>query len=339
MRKLRMILSAGALAFSASEAVAEVELSFAHWLSASHPLQVGGIEPWAKSIEEASQGRIKIVIYPAQQLGAAADHYDLARDGIADIAYINTGYQPGRFPVIGASDLPFTVSDARSGSRALHEWYLQYADQEMADVYVCAVFMHDPGTVHAKRGPLAEPADLKGMSIRPASATFGRFMNMIGAASVQGAASEMRDMLDKGIADGTASPWGTLFTFGAQDLVTHHLDMPFYVATLAFVMNKDTIDALAPEDRAIIDDHCTPEWSERIATPWADHEAAGRDRIQEAGTHVLYKPTAEQMAAWKNAAQPLLDEWKASVAAKGLDPEAVYSDLTSRLKAVNALVE
>lgn len=339
MKAIRTTMMAGLTALGAGSASAEVELSFAHWLSAAHPLQVGGIEPWAKSIEEASQGRIRITIYPAQQLGAAADHYDLARDGIADIAYINTGYQPGRFPVVGASDIPFTVSDARAGSRALHEWYLDYAAAEMPDVYLCALFMHDPGTLHAKRGPLAAPADVTGMNVRPASATFGRFMNALGAASVQGAASEMRDMLGKGTADATASPWGTLFTFGAQDLVTHHLDMPFYVATLAFVMNRDRIDALAPEDRAVMDGHCTPEWSERIATPWADSDASGRQKIIDLGGHTLYVPTPGQVQEWKDAVQPLVEEWRAGVAKAGHDPDAVHSGLTGRLKAAGALVE
>ena len=65
-----------------------VELRFAHWLPAQHSLARTGFEPWAKSVEAASGGSIKIVFFPAQQLGKAADHYDMARDalekGVAD---------------------------------------------------------------------------------------------------------------------------------------------------------------------------------------------------------------------------------------------------------------
>src|SRR6266852_7185774 len=49
----------------------------------------------------------KYKVYPAQQLGKAFDHYDMARDGIADVTYVNPGYQPGRFPIIAAGELPF----------------------------------------------------------------------------------------------------------------------------------------------------------------------------------------------------------------------------------------
>ena len=54
-------------------------------------------------VEKASGGTIKYKVFPSQQLGKAFDHYDMARDGIADFTYINPGYQPGRFPIIAAS--------------------------------------------------------------------------------------------------------------------------------------------------------------------------------------------------------------------------------------------
>lgn len=95
------LLLAGAICLplvqmTAAEA-ADVELRLAHWVPPQHPIQSMGFEPWAKSISEASGGRIAITIFPAQQLGAAPDHYDMARDGIADIAHINPGYQPAAF--------------------------------------------------------------------------------------------------------------------------------------------------------------------------------------------------------------------------------------------------
>lgn len=337
---IAVALAAAASALAVSAAAAqEVELSLAHWVGATHPLQVTGMEPWATSIAEASGGRIKITIYPAAQLGAAADHYDMARDGIADIAFVNPGYQPGRFPVIAAGELPFTIANAKGGSRALAEWYQDYAAAEMSDVHVCLVHLHDPGTIHSKRGPLLVPSDLQGLNIRPSHATFARFITSLGAASVPGAAGEMRDMLEKGTADATASPWNSLFTFGAQDLVTHHLDLPLYATTFAFVMNKATYEGLEEQDRAVIDAHCTPEWSERMAAQWADIERAGRQKIIDLGGHTLYQPDAGQLELWKEAAAPLLEHWKQAVAAKGLDAAAVYARLVETLKAHGAYAE
>ncbi len=60
------------------------ELKLAHWVPPSHPLQKA-LEEWGASVEKASGGTIKSKVYPSQQLGKAFDHYDMARDGIADM--------------------------------------------------------------------------------------------------------------------------------------------------------------------------------------------------------------------------------------------------------------
>src|SRR5476649_998042 len=137
---LAVLVAAG---FAAAPALAQdkpVELKFSHWVPATHPI-VKSSEEWAESIKKASGGAINITMYPAQQLGKAFDHYDMARDGIADIAYANPGYQPGRFPIIAAGELPFLIGNARGGSAALDAWYRQYAAKEMKDVHFCFAFV------------------------------------------------------------------------------------------------------------------------------------------------------------------------------------------------------
>src|SRR4051795_10745121 len=111
--------SVACLLIGASAALAQdktFDLKLSHWVPPSHPLQKA-MEEWGASVEKASNGTIKFKIYPSQQLGKAFDHYDMARDGITDFAYVNPGYQPGRFPVIAAGELPFLIADANGATR------------------------------------------------------------------------------------------------------------------------------------------------------------------------------------------------------------------------------
>ena len=109
MRRIRHIKLCGLAALglaldrigTASAQEKTFELKLSHWVPASHPLQKA-LEDWGAAVEKESGGTIKYKVYPAQQLGKAFDHYDMARDGIADVTYVNPGYQPGRFPIIGA---------------------------------------------------------------------------------------------------------------------------------------------------------------------------------------------------------------------------------------------
>ena len=98
----------------------EVTLRLSHWVPPTHPIQVLGIEPWIQSLSDASDGRIAVTIFPAQQLGAAPDHYDMARDGIADITYTNPGDQAGRFPIYSLIEIPFHANNATGGAQAIH---------------------------------------------------------------------------------------------------------------------------------------------------------------------------------------------------------------------------
>ncbi|AXS39687.1 TRAP transporter substrate-binding protein [Breoghania sp. L-A4] len=337
MSTTKGILLSAALMFGATQAQA-VELRLSHWVPASHPIQKLGIEPWIESIKNASNGRINITIFPAQQLGPAPDHYDMTAHGIADIGYVNPGYQAGRFPIVSLVEIPFHANNAKRGAKAMHEWYLDYAEQEMPEVKVCVLNPHDPGTIHSKK-PIHMPDDVKGLNVRPANATIGRFVHMIGGASVQVSAPEAREAIAKGAADAITFPWNSMYIFGIDNETKYHLDMPFYVSMQTLLINKGVYDGLEEQDRAVIDAHCTPEWSEKFSSGWADNEAGGRQKMIDSGEHTLYEPTSDEVQMWRDAAAPLLDEWKTAAGAKGIDVDKAYADYVERLKANDSLFD
>jgi TRAP-type C4-dicarboxylate transport system substrate-binding protein len=306
------------------------ELKLSHWVPPSHPLQKA-LEEWGASVEKDSGGTIKYKIYPAQQLGKAFDHYDMARDGIADLTYINPGYQPGRFPIIGAGELPFLMTNAKGGTQALDAWYRKYAAQEMKDVKFCLAFVHDPGAFHSRSKKIVVPEDIKGMKIRPAHATMATFVTMLGGTNVQASAPEVRDILEKGVADAVTFPWGSVPLFGIDKVTKYHLDMPLYVTTFAFVFNKAKYDEMSASQKKVIDSHCTPEWALKVAAPWADFEHAGIAKIKAEAGQEIYEPTPGQVAEWKKAAQPLEEKWAENVKKTGVDPATVMKELKAQL--------
>jgi TRAP-type C4-dicarboxylate transport system substrate-binding protein len=306
------------------------ELKLSHWVPPSHPLQKA-LEEWGASVEKDSGGTIKYKVYPAQQLGKAFDHYDMARDGIADLTYINPGYQPGRFPIIGAGELPFLMTNAKGGTQALDAWYRKYADKEMKDVKFCLAFVHDPGAFHSRSKKILVPGDIKGLKIRPAHATMATFVTMLGGTNVQAAAPEVRDILEKGVADAVTFPWGSVPLFGIDKVTKYHLDMPLYVTTFAFVFNKAKYNEMSAAQKKVIDNHCTPEWALKVASPWADFEHAGIAKIKAEAGHEVYEPSAAQVAEWKQASEPLAKTWADNVKKSGGDPDAVMKELKAQL--------
>ena len=329
---LALLLAASAIPAMAQDKTVNMKVSL--WVPPSHPL-VTATQVWAADIEKASGGTIRMTVFPSEQLGKAFDHYDMARDGIADITYVNPGYQPGRFPIAAAGQLPFVFSDGKKGTLALNEWYHKYAPTEMKDTHLCFAFIHDPGALHGKKKILL-PGDLSGVKVRPAQSTIGEMVKLFGGTNVQASAPEARDAIERGVADEITFPWGSVFLFGIDKVVKFHMDVPLYTTVFTYTMNLKTYNSLSDSQRKVIDDHCTPEWASKVADPWTDFELNGRVKMKALPGHEVYPLTAEQLAEWKLAVKPLHDSWAAAVTKAGGDAAAIDADLQAALKKYDA---
>lgn len=307
-----------------------VQLRFSHWVPPTHPMHTAALA-WADSIGRASNGSIKVAIFPSQQLGKAFDHYNMARDNIADIAHVNPGYEPGRFPVIGAVELPFLFSNGKQGSAALDAWYRRYATREMKDVRYCMAFAHDPGTFHFTKKKAVLPADMAGLKVRPPNAVIANWMTTLGATNVQSSAPEIRDVLEKGVAEAAGAPWGSMMLFGIDKVTRYHIDSAFYVSEQVWAMNKAKYDSLSAAQQKVMGDHCSNQWALKIAAPWADFEAGGRDKLKAMAGQEVYPLTPDQLAAWRKSAEPVVATWEASVRKANEDPKAIMDDLRKTL--------
>jgi TRAP-type C4-dicarboxylate transport system substrate-binding protein len=312
-----------------------VELKLSHWVPPTHPLQAA-IQNWADDIQKESNGTITYKIYPSQQLGKAFDHYDMARDGIADFAYVNPGYQPGRFPIIAAGELPFLVGRAKGGNLAIDSWYRKYAATEMKDVHYCFAFVLDPVAWHSTTKKIVVPADIQGMKIRPAQATIGAWVTQLGGTNVQASAPEVRDVLAKGVADAVTFPWGSLVLFGIDKVTKYDMDEPLGSVMFVWVMNKGTYEAMSPAQQKVIDEHCTSQWAAKFADPWADFEHAGIEKVKAEPDHEVYTISADQLAEWKKSAEPLKQKWADGVKQAGGDPDTIFKELQASLAQYNA---
>ena len=330
-----LLASAGlAIALGAPMASAQdktFDLKLSHWVPPTHPLQKA-MEEWSASVEKASNGTIKSKVYPSQQLGKAFDHYDMARDGIADFTYVNPGYQPGRFPIIAAGELPFLVSESHGGIRAIDAWYRKYAPTEMKDTKLCFSFILDPLRWHSRTKKITVPGDIKGMKVRPSHATMAAWVTLLGGTNVQASATEVRDVLEKGVAEAVGFPWGSVPLLGVDKVTKYHLELPVATTTFQWLMNPKVYAAMSPAQKKVIDDHCTNDWAAKFAGPWADFEAAGINKIKAMPDHEVYTATPAQVAEWKQSAEPLHKTWADGVRKAGADPDTVMKELKAALE-------
>jgi TRAP-type C4-dicarboxylate transport system substrate-binding protein len=331
---LALVLAAVLLPAAVSAQDKTFALKFSSWVPPAHGMHPT-IKEWGESISRATNGTVTVTLYPAQQLGKADDHYDMARDGIAEVTYIALGYQAGRLPMGEGINLPFLMTNADGGSRAVDEWYRKYHAKEMTDVKMCLAFVHDPGALHAKKR-ITRPEDIRGMKIRSAHGTMADFVTSLGGTNVRVSAPEARQALESGAADAITFPWKSILLFGIDKVVSFHMDLPFYVASFAWLMNKATYERMSPAQKRAIDAHCTNEWAGRVGKAWGDYEAAGRAEMRALPGHTVYTLTPEEVAAWRRAAEPVYAKWAAAAAKTGFNPDQALSELRALLQKYNA---
>ena len=332
--KLRTLLVGAALAGLAGPALAQdkvVNLKLSHWVPPSHPLQKAA-EEWGASLEKASGGTIKSTVYPSQQLGKAFDHYDMVRDGIAEVGYINPGYQPGRFPIIAAGEIPFMIGEVHGGNKAVDKWYRKYAGTEMKDVKYCFSFILDPTTWHTTaKKKIMVPDDIKGMKVRPSQATIATWVTQLGGTNVQASATEVRDVMEKGVADAVQFPWGSVPLLGVDKVTKYHMDASIATTMFQWLINQKVYDGMSAAQKKAVDDHCTNEWSDKFAGPWGDFERAGLAKVKALPDHEVYTITPDQLALWKKSAEPLHKTWADAVKKVGGDPDTIMKELRAAL--------
>jgi TRAP-type C4-dicarboxylate transport system substrate-binding protein len=339
--KRTTLAAAVALAVAGFAAQAQdkpVTLKFSYWIPPKHQL-VPSTQAWGESLAKATNGTLKIQIYPSNQLGKGPDHYDMAKDGIADFVLVNPGYTPGRFPVIAAAELPFLTNGAVNGSPGFDEWYRKYAPKEMREVYTCITFTHEPGTFHSTKKKIEVPDDVRGLKIRTGNATSSRLIGMLGGSSVAVEITEARETLARGIADGIMMPWEGLTLFRMTDVTKFHMANPLYVSIFTWNLYRKAHDGLSAAQKKALEEHCTNAWAKRIATEWAQRDINARRVVSEMKDRESYSISPQQVALWKKAAEPLQKQWTDEVAKAGYNAAEVWNELVAALKKHNGLYQ
>ncbi len=327
--KLAAALAVSVTAFAgmASGAQAqEVTLRLHQFLPAQANVPKNILDPWADKIEAESGGRIKIERYPAMQLGGKPPELiDQVIDGAVDIVWTVAGYTPGRFPRAEVFELPFTMTDAGTMSRA----YWKLAEETMMDedfklFKPLGLWVHGPGVIHSSK-PITTVGDLNGVKLRAPTRVTNKLFANLGATPVGMPVPAIPEALSKGVVDATVIPWEVVGALKVSELVKNHTEFPgdaLYTTSFIFAMNKDRYDALPDDLKAVIDANSGEEFSAFAGKKMQEDDAGPRAAAVEMGNNIITL-TPEQIAEWKDAAQGTIGEWVAEMDEKGIDGEAL----------------
>ncbi len=322
----------GACLLTSTAAFAETTLALSSWLPPRHPIVANAIKPWAKEIEEVTEGRVKVRVL-AKPLGAPPAHYDMAADGVADITYgLHSFTKDDRFERSRIGQFSFIGDDAVSGSKAFWEVYTGQLDAqaEHEGVKLLGLFVHGPGVLHNNVRKITTTDDLSGLKIRVPGGYIADLMTDLGAETLFMSAGEVFEKLSRGVIDGVTFTYEALTAFKLTEDLKYTMKVPggLYNTTWFLVMHEAAWDGISEADHAAIEAISGAAFAARIGQAWNDADAAALEKIAAAGIEISEAPDG-LLTTIKDAAAVHEKAWADAIAEDGYDGAAALSAMRS----------
>lgn len=343
--KLKKIFATSALLLSGSLLssnlqAADINLKLHHFLSPKAPAHSKMLAPWAKRIEEASGGKVKIEIFPSMTLGGRPPQLPRqVRDGVVDIAWIVNAYAAGSFPRSEVFELPGVH---QGDSAATNKAMLAMRGELIKDFKgLVPLFqhVHDGQAIHMADEAIRSPDDLKGKKIRIPSRTGAWVLEALGASPVKTSVGEIPVALSKKVVDGALIPFEIIPPLKIHQQTKYQIEGPdgkrFGTTTFSVLMNEDKWESLPDDVKKVFLDNSGEEWVEEVGNIWHAADKFGIKMATDAGNEHIQLSEAE-WAKFEAATAPVAQRWIDEMQEKGIDGQTLYEQAKALISEFSA---
>lgn len=306
-----------------SSSAKPIELKFAHYEPTTNLTGKILIPDFAKALEQATNGRVKITIYPAETLLKTRDIYDGVVNKVADIGYTVIGYNPGLFPIMESTKVPGHPYDdwktPGSTSQAVWDLYKKFNPKELQNVKVLLMASTANGGIQTLNKPVRTIEDLKGLQLGGTGQTV-EAIKRLGATPIAITMLEAKEAMSKGVVDGYAIGAGPIKNFGLEEFVKHVTYAPFLSSSTFMVfMNLDTWNSLPPDIQKALEDESEKQRQQVWSTFWFNNnDLPVLKWAQDTKKLDLITLSPEETAKWMKVIKGQQDAYEQKLNQQGL---------------------
>jgi len=195
-------------------------LRLGHGLNRDHPVHKA-MEFMARDVERRSGGRLRIEIYPDEQLGPERDLIELLQMGSLALTKVSTAPLENFSPLLKVFGLPYLFRNREHFWQVLDGPIGEELLEASVPFRLMGLCYYDAGArsfyISRKRGVVVRsPSDLEGLSIRvQRSRSAVRLVELLGAKPIPIPFGELYTALDTGTVDGAENNPPSLYTRSA----------------------------------------------------------------------------------------------------------------------------
>jgi tripartite ATP-independent transporter DctP family solute receptor len=293
-------------------------LKAGHTVAADHPYQFA-FQYMDKLLDERTNGKIRLEIYPSAQLGGERELFESAQMGTVDLALGSTAPLANFDQSFLVFDLPYLFENRQHAYRALDGAFgeRKFAGLEKSGMVGLGYWDVGYFAIANSKKILQAPTDAAGMNIRVMENEIHMgWITAMNANPVPMAYSEVFTAVQNGTVDGLSTSISSICTSKLHTVAPFITDGAIY-GSIPLIMSKQTWDKMTPEYQQIV---------KKAAEETRDYE---RDLVEKAeigyidqmrkegATVHLYTP--EETAVWVNAVKAKV--WNNSVGKKILQAD------------------
>ena len=338
MKKVLALVFAALLVIGCVSALADTDpyadlgsytMIVGHAQPESNPRYIS-MEKFAADVAEKTNGHVTVEVFGNGQLGTEKEMLEQVVQGVTQ------GMRGGQFdfsPRLLMFTLPF-LTNTREEVTALLQSDLAKKVSAEAEATTGTVIINlcDAGGYRQfsnNTRPITKPEDLKGLKMRTnGMKTIDMTFQAMGANTVSVPYADLYMGLKTSIADGQENPWVNVQGMKFYEVQKYFTQVNYQFHPDPFYVNAEWWNSLPEEFRTILSECATAmgEYNDQLIDQNSD---AAKQVVIDAGCEV-YIPTAEELAAFQEACQPVY----AQAVAEGICTQEELDEMLAIVAAV-----
>ena len=294
----------------AAMAQAKLELKASDVHPAGYPTVVA-VENFGKKLEQATNGRISVKMFPSMQLGGEKEAIEQAQIGAIQLARVSVGALGPVIDELNVFNLPFLFRNTAHMQQVIdgpigQELLDKITNNPKAGLVGLCWMDAGARSMYDTKKAIAGIDDLKGMKMRVmGNPMFVDMMNALGGNGVAMGYDQVFSALQTGVVDGAENNppsfvFDNHFTVAKYYTLTEHLIVPEVL-----VLSKKTWDALSKDDQALVMKFAREaQLDERKL--WQDYEKQAMEKAKAAGIQII---EVANKKPFQDAVKPVWDKY------------------------------
>lgn len=264
-------------------------IKLAHGLDVNHSVHKAMVK-MSEDLLEISGGKMKIEIYPSQQLGTERECIELLQIGSLDMTKVSVGVMENFAPKMKVFGLPFLFRDRAHSFQVLDGPVGKKLLDEGKKYRIKGLGYYDAGSrsFYTKEKPINSPIDLKGLKIRVMeSVTAMDMINSLGGSATPISWGELYTSLQQGVVDGAENNPPSFYLSRHYEVCKYYSLDEHTVLPDILIMGTHLWDRLPFQEK---------KWMEQAVDSsivyqrklWIEAEKEALDEVKKAGVKIIY---------------------------------------------------